>query len=1552
MSRTLSLSTQAFSSGVFLPVKLSGTERINELFTYQLILKTPNLDSTDFYRQFGTKVIDANADLTSWLGQNLTINIEIDGKDVTFSEVNNTFHQHFTKTVGKGTRYISGIITSARYLYNNERSSYYSIELRPFLYNATLKSDYKIFQNKNVIEILDEVLSAYSGTVEKRLWQEQRGRYPIRIYQNQHGETDYQFFCRLCSEFGVNHFFSHTDNNHTLILSDEPYGHYPIQNEAYQKIAYYPLSYKDQTHIKEEHLHEFNLTAQMVSGAYASADYNYTKASATILDKTHNTQPYPEAQKEGVSTQTTDKTDKKAEQYPEIAQYKDEIYEYAADIVQAEADVPRQDNDSTSLPLQGGGYTEEHQLRNQWNLERLQQSHFNAKASGHIRGITTGYTFELEKHPNKLANIKWTVLGTELLVMDVAEETQRTATQNKLEKLTDTTPQQWRIECSTDLIPANIPVRPPSIAKPKASLQNALVVGEGNHDALYVDVYGRIKVQFYWDRYGQRDENSSCWVRVNEPWAGNQMGAVFTPRIGQEVLISYVNNDPDLPVCIGKVNNSNNLPNWQLPQNKALSGFRSREMPQGNSSSGRSNHLVFDDSAGTIQTQLKSDHAHSQLSLGDITRIEDNAGRKDARGQGFELRTDDWGATRAAKGLYLTTYARNAAESTHMDAFEAQQLLEEARQLVKQLSKLANQHQAEPLSGTEPLGLFSKLTQSELPDSIGSVLSGSLPDKVKAQVSENILKNLAKQEAIPPLEPIGPSNNPLANSNNIGDLINQYAKDKEYYHDALKAFENNPYDKARQKLEELNKISNPQEKTKALLQDQEITGLFQSLKKGSNAYYGEQDEEASTTPYSPKGFEENILVGAGEAGIALVTPRDTHQYSSEKHTITAGQDLNVTTGQSWLASIQNKMSFFVQQGVKIFSSKGKIQIQANRNNIEIIADKTLKVISANDKVEVIAKKEILITCDGAYIRIKDGNIEIHAPGKVEHKAAQHPFRGPTSLPKEMPRLPTSELNIKNQFALVDNFYGVRMPNQKYKVTLEDGTVYQGKSNDKGETEIIESHIPQKAKVEILDNQSGRMFSFGEYLLTVDNSNYDYRADEILVASTENISGGLPKNDSYCSTDKVKLRSVAMADYDFGLRLVESCPKDKEGNEWRYPVAEDYYRSICTALENTVNWAEMCVEIDKLEKLEAGVESGNTSSDLLKKQQTIIKKDYYTDIAERIKSCCHEALQSSKASLFNTPVSFPKIPGTSSREKIDPIEFEFHIGEPPEKEGVTSQDNFNYDKNSSIAGIFTHGANSLHMSINPKFIHRFAQLKVSDSPEKMFDLIGCRSDLIGIMYHETRHYQQFFWATVYGHLYPEDFFQNADANTKKGFLGYLNAVMPVHLAEYVKKHESRLKEALTCQGNNHLKVGLRRILVASLYRARLTKEAEDEGRLTPFQQAIVQLAERVFKQPGEGGESINYRLFHEYGLMSTGYYLNPYEDDAHATQELIIYYEKTAFGKMAEPYNIKVINRKNYNPDDLMYFTKKVTKASWVPDKLPKPTDHNIMYPKSQSRNAD
>ncbi|WP_188827473.1 type VI secretion system Vgr family protein, partial [Massilia psychrophila] len=207
-------------------------------------------------------------------------------------------------------------------------------------------------------------------------------------------------------------------------------------------------------------------------------------------------------------------------------------------------------------------------------------------------------------------------------------------------------------------------------------LHTATVVGPAGAD-IHTDGYGRVKLQFHWDRLGKYDENSSPWIRVMTPAAGSQFGQIRLPRVGEEVAVVYPDGNIDHPLIIGALYNEKHMPPWSLPKQQALAGLRSRELGGG----ARGNHLVLDDTKEMIQAQLKSDHQCSQLSLGHITRIEDNAGRKDGRGEGWELRTDGHGVARAAKGLLITTEARQGARGPIKDMGETVKRLDAAHKL-------------------------------------------------------------------------------------------------------------------------------------------------------------------------------------------------------------------------------------------------------------------------------------------------------------------------------------------------------------------------------------------------------------------------------------------------------------------------------------------------------------------------------------------------------------------------------------------------------------------------------------------------------------------------------------------------------------------------------------------------------------------------------------------------------------------------------------------------------------------------------------------------------
>ncbi|WP_211443022.1 type VI secretion system Vgr family protein [Collimonas humicola] len=641
-SRTLSVSSSVIpvlmGEPALVAVSMIGTEGVDSLFDYQVILKTPDALN---------HLISQTADFKTqeWLGQEMSVQIQLEGSG---SFVAGQMGMSGMGNVGAGVREINGIIDDARFLRVEGRYAFYEVRLKPWLAMATLITDCTIFQDKTVKEVIDESLSGLNYSIEWRLID----TYPKRDYTTQFNESTFHFVSRLCETWGISYFFEHSEGKHRLIFTDYMGGYRPNASEAYQTVLFHTPNAK----IDEEYIHAFVPANKLASGIFTTRDFDYTRPRADLTV----TQEDP---------------------IKDAGHNQHEVYEWHkpssghSHYVQPKAGP----NQATNVPLDEG------QFLARIRMEQLHCKAYRAYGSGHLKGMQPGHSFKLSGHPRNTANIDYLILSTKLTIREVAQETQSPGNPNA---------QRHEVEVDFDVYPLRGAggYRPASKTPvPKMyGVESAIVVGPENQD-LWTDDLGRIKIQFHWDRLGKNDQNSCCWVRVSSPWAGNQLGGVHIPRMGQEVLIGFISGNPDLPICTGRVHNQSNLPPWQLPSQQALSGFRSRELTPGggNAAGGRSNHLVMDDSEGKIQAQLKSDHLHSQLSLGYITRIEDNQGRKDPRGEGFSLETEGAGAIRSSKGLLLSTDGRAKAIGGTLSRDELVVCLEHALAIAKDLGKAA-----------------------------------------------------------------------------------------------------------------------------------------------------------------------------------------------------------------------------------------------------------------------------------------------------------------------------------------------------------------------------------------------------------------------------------------------------------------------------------------------------------------------------------------------------------------------------------------------------------------------------------------------------------------------------------------------------------------------------------------------------------------------------------------------------------------------------------------------------------------------------------------------
>ena len=254
-----------------------------------------------------------------------------------------------------------------------------------------------------------------------------------------------------------------------------------------------------------------------------------------------------------------------------------------------------------------GGYTDadhaEHYTR--VRLEDIQSRQEMVYGGGNVRALAAGYLVTLRNHPRETENREYLIVSVQYRIHEGGYASGSGGTMS--------------YDVDFSFLPSSTPFRPPRITpRPQThGPQTARVVGKAGQE-IWTDSYGRIKVQFHWDRYGQKNENSSCWVRVSSPWAGGGFGGIQLPRVNDEVIVDFIGGHPDRPIVIGRVYNAGNMPPWELPGNATQSGFLSRSQ---DGTPGTANAFMFEDKPGSeeiwthaernMRTEVEADELHS-----------------------------------------------------------------------------------------------------------------------------------------------------------------------------------------------------------------------------------------------------------------------------------------------------------------------------------------------------------------------------------------------------------------------------------------------------------------------------------------------------------------------------------------------------------------------------------------------------------------------------------------------------------------------------------------------------------------------------------------------------------------------------------------------------------------------------------------------------------------------------------------------------------------------------------------------------------------------------
>ena len=372
----------------------------------------------------------------------------------------------------------------------------------------------------------------------------QLGSYDPREYCVQYRETDFNFLGRLLEQEGIFYYFEHSQNKHVLVLVDDV-----AKCKAapqYDSVPFYPRTASDALR-ERDHIQAWSFQKSFQPGSFASRDYDFVHpapipAGTSSISRAHNATSF-------------------------------EIYDFPADATQ----------------LTSAGVEHVAKLR----VQEMQAAQMVAQGSGDAAGLAVGGLFKLTGHPRESLNIQYLIASTsiDLSAADYHAGGGSGGT---------------HFSIGVEAVDAREVYRPPRLTpKPVVQgTQTAVVVGPKGEE-IYTDEYGRIKVQFHWDRYGKLDESSSCFIRVGQMWAGKSWGAIHIPRIGQEVIVSFLEGDPDRPLVIGSVYNGSNKPPYTLPDNKTQSGVKSRSSLNGTGEN--CNEFRFEDKKGAEQVYLHAE---------------------------------------------------------------------------------------------------------------------------------------------------------------------------------------------------------------------------------------------------------------------------------------------------------------------------------------------------------------------------------------------------------------------------------------------------------------------------------------------------------------------------------------------------------------------------------------------------------------------------------------------------------------------------------------------------------------------------------------------------------------------------------------------------------------------------------------------------------------------------------------------------------------------------------------------------------------------------------
>lgn len=700
----------------------------------------------------------------------------------------------------------------------------------------------------------------------------------------------------------------------------------------------------------------------------------------------------------------------------------------------------------------------------------LQAKSFKAKTS--VRDAHVGYYFQLDNHFE--LDTHHHSSDREFIIISKRFFHQNNLPKEVFKQVDDLVKQSdWRhLQINQDemhgtelsLVRYSTPIVPeydPHQHRPQSYPMRAIVVGPTN-EKIHVDEWGSVKVRFPFTliEHHQVDANAgasgtasdSAWVPVMTSWAGSDgEGIRFHPRVGDEVVINFFNGDIDRPFVAGSLYESRHEQTnfdrkGSLPYTKKLSGIRTSEV----GGSGF-NQLRFDDTTGQISAQLQSSHAATQLNLGNLSHPkvkETSAGR----GEGFELRTDAYGAMRAGKGMLITTYAQENAVAAHLDAVQAQHLLNQANESMKMLSNLAVKQQTDAL---KVINRLPKLIQSLELKNTSQALQATL-DIFKENITSDPLGALKDCTGF--ISDIGQ----FGGVSDIMNDFNSFMGDASGALDNLKGFIGNIEDFGTDKIK--NTLSSVKENltcdpfsalqsvgdalSSVSLSDFNLSNLTSALTGGGSGLSGllgsvqsfmqsfTDDSSSSSSEQSHNGtlFRQALMLFASPNGIAMTTPEDVMIHASQDIGLSTGGSINNSSQKDIVSHSQGKYSAFAVNGISLYSAKNDIKLQSQDGIIEAIARKAIELICTEGPINITSAVAMNIKVGGSQFFMDKNGFEFKTPGYFRVHSGQHQFTSGERVimtKYALPVMPTiysnnvnyiwdNNMNNKKQIFIIDN----------------------------------------------------------------------------------------------------------------------------------------------------------------------------------------------------------------------------------------------------------------------------------------------------------------------------------------------------------------------------------------------------------------------------------------------------------------------------------------------------------------------------------------------------